>query len=226
MTQIFTEIRGRRVMVEIIPGGKRKYFYYQCPKCGADKNLKSSYCPDCQRISTKKHTIKVKKHKEIEIDSEVIGSDFSKADSTLENYLNHSDIINEKINLINWVNKIERRGGLASMEDIFVHMIGFYNYFGKEGVIDTLPTSKQLEIMWDFVRGRRDEFSKQELKVLKKKESSRSPQYLKYQRDYSKCWRMWKSGLISKEEFDRIKPIKERENVNSETLEGTSSSIV
>ena len=55
-------------------------------------------------------------------------------------------------NLFEFVNKIERRNGLASMEDIFVDMITLFNYYGCNQDIDILPTGIQLQMMWEFLR--------------------------------------------------------------------------
>lgn len=61
---------------------------------------------------------------------------------------------NEKF-LIEFVDRIERRGGIASMEDIFVSMITLYNYWGYNKKINALPTKIQLSIMWEFLKEKR-----------------------------------------------------------------------
>ena len=54
--------------------------------------------------------------------------------------------------LVEFVNKIERRNGLASLEDIFVDLITLFNYFGCNQDIDPLPTDTQLSMMWNFIK--------------------------------------------------------------------------
>ena len=39
-------INGKEVWIEE-KNGKKIYYYYDCPKCGNKKNLKSSYCIPC-----------------------------------------------------------------------------------------------------------------------------------------------------------------------------------
>ena len=49
--------------------------------------------------------------------------------------------------LIKFVEKIKRRNGIASLEDIFVHMITIYNSYGDR-TMDTLSVQTQLGLMW------------------------------------------------------------------------------
>lgn len=72
---------------------------------------------------------------------------------------NHSKskLTNEKIiNDINdFVNKIEKRNGMASVQEIFVEMITLFYDYGlnaDDKVIDTLSVNKQLEHMWNKLK--------------------------------------------------------------------------
>jgi hypothetical protein len=59
-----------------------------------------------------------------------------------------------KNDIKNFVERIERRNGLASLHEIFVEMITLYNESGLAGrPIDTLPVNKQLSYMWEKLRG-------------------------------------------------------------------------
>lgn len=53
--------------------------------------------------------------------------------------------------LINFVNKVNRRGGLASIEDIFVDMITIYNKYCNPSKLDTMETGTQLSMMWQHL---------------------------------------------------------------------------
>lgn len=53
--------------------------------------------------------------------------------------------------LINFVEKIRRRNGLASIEDIFVEMIGIYNTYCNPSKLDYMDTNTQLSMMWEHL---------------------------------------------------------------------------
>jgi len=201
-TQIHTQINGKRVLIEVI-GKKKIYRYFNCPKCGIEKKPKSPYCASCQLINQKN---------KVGFNDSDNSDKISKKGSTLlkPNGVTVDDIILTKLDLVNWVNKINRRNGIASMEDVFVHMITFYNYFGREGVFDILPTNEQLKLMWEFLQKKAKEFSQSELTTTKSRRVARDTDYLNYQRDYQRVYRKFISGQIDKDEFDRIKPIKLR----------------
>jgi hypothetical protein len=54
--------------------------------------------------------------------------------------------------LVEFVNRIERRNGIASLQDIFVDLITLFNYYGCNQDIDVLPTDSQISMMWEFIR--------------------------------------------------------------------------
>lgn len=54
-----------------------------------------------------------------------------------------------------FVNRIEKRNGIASIQEIFVEMISLYNDYGtsyEDRVVDTYPVNKQLEYMWNKLK--------------------------------------------------------------------------
>ena len=65
--------------------------------------------------------------------------------------VNHSNINDIK----EFVNRIEKRNGIASIQEIFVEMISLYNDYGtsyEDRVVDTYPVNKQLEYMWNKLK--------------------------------------------------------------------------
>lgn len=73
------------------------------------------------------------------------------------NHSKTSELTNEKIiNDINdFVNKIEKRNGMASIEEIFVEMITLFYDYGlsiDDKLIDKYPVNKQLTFMWNKLK--------------------------------------------------------------------------
>jgi hypothetical protein len=62
--------------------------------------------------------------------------------------------------LVEFVDKIERRNGIASLEDIFCDLITLFNYYGCNQDIDTLPTGMQLSVMWNFIKEYKNKMEK------------------------------------------------------------------
>jgi hypothetical protein len=137
--------------------GKKIYNYLQC-KCGADKNPTSAYCKACQR-EVNKSQIKAAKLKKEYIEVEKM----SKSMCTLIQYDNRGAVKVAKSKLIEFVDRIEKRNGWASMEEIFVEMITLFNFFGKECYLDTLSTGKQISSMWSFLKEKRNEYEKRKI---------------------------------------------------------------
>ena len=65
--------------------------------------------------------------------------------------------------MIEFVDRIERRNGMASMEEVFVELIGHYNTFGNEYKYDKLSTNLQLEAMYDHLKKQRNKLLKRKL---------------------------------------------------------------
>ena len=130
--------------------GDGKYYYATC-KCGVIKDsYKSSYCKDCQKVyqNNWRSGKPVKEQKVERLQLEKIKNE--KSNSTWRESRSHT--INMENKLIKFINRIDRRNGICSLEDIFVDMIDLYNFFGNNSMIDTLPTQIQLSLMWDFLK--------------------------------------------------------------------------
>jgi len=138
----------KEVREDLVKVGKK--CYYRLCKCGAEKNtLKTPYCPECWKRRREGISVNSlfkdpymflenRKKRErsgmsIDIPARTIGK-----------------IFEDK--LYKFVTKIERRNGLASMEDIFIDLIDLYTYYGSQKNIDEYPVNKQLEIMWTFIK--------------------------------------------------------------------------
>jgi len=133
-------IRGSRTD-RVVENGR---IYYRICKCGVDKeSYKTPMCNACNKdyyINKRSKTnivikdLVVKGKKDITLPIERVGTKYYKR------------------LLFNFVNRIERRNGIASLEDIFVDMITLFNYYGCNQDIDALKTDVQLKMMWDFLR--------------------------------------------------------------------------
>lgn len=102
-----------------------RHYYIMC-KCGKEKeSLRSVYCNECFRNYTHKKK-------------------YSEDNREIDFYTNK---------LIKFVDKIERRNGICSLEDIFVEMIDLFNYFYLNSSLDTrLSAGKQLTFMWEYIK--------------------------------------------------------------------------
>jgi hypothetical protein len=133
-------IRGSRTD-RVVENGK---IYYTMCKCGVEKeSYKTPMCNACNRdyyVNKRSKTntvikdLVVKGKKDITLTTEIVGTKYYKR------------------LLFNFVNKIERRNGIASLEDLFVDLITLFNYYGCNQDIDVLPTDVQLKMMWQFLR--------------------------------------------------------------------------
>ena len=61
--------------------------------------------------------------------------------------------------LIEFVDRIRRRGGLASLDDIFVKLITIHTKYYPIIGMDQLSAEKQLSKMWIGVQKKRDEIT-------------------------------------------------------------------
>ena len=128
--QIFDRIE---VMEEIKGSLIRRIYYPKCNKCGIEKeNIKLSYCRGCCARRRVKLCRVLEKGK--------------------------FEDNGMKLEMIKWVNKIERRGGLASIEDIFVNLITYYNEFCSRKGIDDFSVKDQIEHMWKSIRKKKLQF--------------------------------------------------------------------
>lgn len=137
---------------DLIKEGGR-YYYKNCNKCGSVKSsYKSSYCSECQR-----ETAKRKKDTTNELLQSLEKTGHSRKesnDSTLFNDVVRKKTFYDKM-LIEFIDRIERRSGIASMEDIFVTMITLYNFYGSNKSLDHLQTNLQLEMMWELLKDKK-----------------------------------------------------------------------
>jgi hypothetical protein len=58
--------------------------------------------------------------------------------------------------MIEFVNKIESKRGWASMEDVFLDLISFYQIFGPGTNIDAMEPKDQLMFMYQYLKNRKD----------------------------------------------------------------------
>ena len=119
--------------------------YYRICKCGLEKeSYKCPMCNACEKEYYRKRRQNKDNYDIVIKDLVVKGKEKDKSiDTSKKRY---------RKNLFEFVNKIERRNGLASMEDIFVDMITLFNYYVCNQDIDILPTGIQLQMMWEFLR--------------------------------------------------------------------------
>jgi len=157
-------IRGSRTD-RVVENGRT---YYKICKCGIEKeSYKIPMCNACgkdyyikNRSKNPKHIVEVGNGIVIVKDLVVKG----KKDMTLPSETAGTKYYKKL--LFDFVNRIQRRNGLASLEDIFVDMITLFNYYGCNQDIDKLPTNLQLKAMWDFLKEYKN---KMELRELIKK---------------------------------------------------------
>ena len=103
---------------------KQKYYEYdKCCKCGSSKkSSRSPYCPPCFKV----------KH----LESKVI---------------KNLRIKNRSL-LVKFVDRIENRNGLASINEMFVELIGFHRLYGKDSDINNLPVNEQIYEMYQHLK--------------------------------------------------------------------------
>ena len=136
-------IRGSRTDM-VKENGKT---YYRICKCGLEKeSYKMSMCNVCNK--------EYYKNKRRDKDGYKV-----KIKDLVRNGEKDMTIMAKKFywrdKLFNFVNRIERRNGIASLEDIFVDMITLFNYYGCNQDIDILPTDLQLRMMWEYLRDKK-----------------------------------------------------------------------
>ena len=127
-----------------------KHYYRLCNKCREPKpSYKASYCPKCQleraRAQRKTGEDLVKSL------DKVSNSRKETNDSTMFDDIVRKKLFYDKM-LIEFINRIERRNGISSMEDIFVTMITLYNFYGCNKSLDHLKTDLQLQMMWELLK--------------------------------------------------------------------------
>lgn len=120
--------------------------YYRICKCGVEKeSYKMSMCRECNRDYLN-HRNKTKRAA-YDVEVKDLVRKGRGGDKTLVRKKNFW--INK---LTDFVNRIEKRGGWASIEEIFVEMITLFNYYGCNQDIDVLPTDLQLSMMWNHLK--------------------------------------------------------------------------
>jgi hypothetical protein len=149
-------IRGSRT--DIIREGDK--IYYKICKCGVEKeSYKMSMCRSCNRDYLNERN-RSKKKCDFEIKDLVRkGKGGDKTLDRKKNFWSNK--------LIEFVNRVERRNGIASMEDIFVDMITLFNYYGCNQDIDILPTGIQLQMMWEYLSDYKKKIEKIKRKSIK-----------------------------------------------------------
>jgi hypothetical protein len=134
--------------------------YYKICKCGLEKeSYKMPMCRSCNRDYLNERN-RSKKRYDVEIKNLIRkGKGGDKTLDRKKNFWSNK--------LIEFVNKIERRNGLASIEDIFVDMITLFNYYGCNQDIDILPTEIQLQMMWEYLSDYKKKIEKNSKKSIK-----------------------------------------------------------
>lgn len=100
-----------------------KYIYSVCLKCGVDKNPnQSGWCRECSNAAARRKT-------------------------QLKNEIKVS-----RKDIIKFVEKIERRNGLASIKDIYVDLITLHSHLRKGRELDHLEPAEQLQIMYSDLK--------------------------------------------------------------------------
>ena len=147
-------VRGTRTDI-VKENGK---IYYRICKCGLEKeSYKMSMCRECNREYLN-HRNRSKKLYDIEIKDLVRkGKDGDRTLIRKKNFWSNK--------LIDFVNRIEKRNGLASIEEIFVDMITLFNYYGCNQDIDILPTDLQLSMMWQYLRDKKKNIENKKNKI-------------------------------------------------------------
>lgn len=93
-----------------------------CPKCGSDD--KRLKTPYCKKCSR----------------------DYG------SNHRDYSSEYRSKKQLIEFVDRINRRRGMASMQEVYVEMVTLFHYFYQSrGILDQFNPTVQLEVMWRYL---------------------------------------------------------------------------
>ena len=126
--------RDRRERIKGSPLGIRKKRVpidieakFICPKCLNEKDPKKSYCPQCYRLY-------YKENRNIRT-----GQLHDPEDGTISR-------------LVEFVDRIEGRGGMASLDELMVEMIGLFNDLCVGKGLDILPVRLQLIQMWSSLK--------------------------------------------------------------------------
>ena len=152
---------GRKARTDIVVENGKKY-YLTC-KCGKTKeSYKTSYCNACckdyyMRYAGCKYELKLTPKLVQKKPSEEKDYTMFKLVKRKKNYYDKK--------LVDFVNRIERRRGWATLHEIFVEMITLFNFYGSQQMIDLLPVDSQLEYMWGVVKERKRMI---DLKIKKK----------------------------------------------------------
>lgn len=131
-----------------------KYYYALC-KCGREKEFyKSSYCSECNKKYQKiwRGTDKKRDEKVSNLDLGVKIKTKKLENRELKERM--------EMEVVKFVNRINRRGGICSLEDIFVDMIEYYQFFGNNNMLDAKPVNVQLKLMWKFLQNKKKEIEK------------------------------------------------------------------
>lgn len=123
--------------------------YYRICKCGLEKeSYKCPMCNACEKEYYRKRRQNKDNYDIVIKDLVVKGKEKDYSIPTKKFY--YRDM------LFDFVNKVERRNGLVSFEEMFVDMITLFNYYGCNQDIDTLPANLQLSLMWEYLKKRKE----------------------------------------------------------------------
>jgi hypothetical protein len=142
---------GRKARTDIVIENGKKY-YLTC-KCGKKKDsYKTSYCNECCREYYMRYAgCKT----EIVLKTKLVTrKPAEEKDYSVFTLVKRKKTFYDK-QLVDFVNRIERRRGWATLHEIFVELITLFNFYGSQQVIDLLPVDAQLEYMWRIVKERK-----------------------------------------------------------------------
>lgn len=135
---------------------KKYTIYTVCIKCDSDKNpSKHPWCKNCTRESyAKKPYCKCGRLKEklTSYSCRTCHNEYYKL-KKYRNFIKQSkDICNENSKLVKFVERIERRGGLCSMMEIF-ELVDIWESVNTNTIkYDNLSSVRQIEKMWNDVK--------------------------------------------------------------------------
>lgn len=145
-----------------------KIYYKTCHRCGdVKKVLTMYYCHDCnneayrEALIRKGKTPKPRKESCTKVERKTIRSK-----EVLKNEERLRVLSCLYIDLDNFINKVVKNNGWASIQDVFVTLITLYNRSIVEynelyyRIIDTMDPKDQLEYMWNHIQKVKDALDK------------------------------------------------------------------
>jgi len=128
----------------------------KCIKCGCDKNpSKHTWCQSCTKENNaKKINCKCGRLKEVptSYSCRACHNEYYQLKKRINFIKKSKDICNENSKLVKFVERIERRGGLCSMMEIFELVDIWESAHTNTVKYDNLSSVRQIEKMWNDVK--------------------------------------------------------------------------